>query len=288
MKKLLASIFILFTSTGLLQALPCGSPADPALYTHGLIWDDCFEECYCDDGLWGPCGFCWGEFSIRFGYFGDFVFDRNLKEKATDERIDHTHISTNAALLVLNLWNRIDFYGIFGHGRFAMERFIFDPDLLAEGTKLETVGDNNFTWRIGFKGVLWQSECTYIGLDFQYFSFQPNIERVTFAEAFSVYPDDTFRFTFKEWQFNLGIAHRINAFIPYIAVKWSHAEVIFDDDDFPFIPFIGFINYRNLEGVKRLGYAIGVTFLDDEAISLNVEARFRDESALTATAQFRF
>ncbi len=56
-----------------MYALPIGNPSEASLCTQGVFFGG--SNCNTCD----PC-FCWFDaWSLRLGYYGDFVFNRNLR-----------------------------------------------------------------------------------------------------------------------------------------------------------------------------------------------------------------
>lgn len=76
MKKLLKTAFMsaLICSAGTLQALPIGNPAEPGLLIDGTMWEGISSMDPCD-----PCATWLDAISLRAGFYGDYVFDRILK-----------------------------------------------------------------------------------------------------------------------------------------------------------------------------------------------------------------
>lgn len=284
MKKLLMTMLTVL-ACGAVYALPVGNPADPLLLTNGIFWDSCWDDDYYDPC--DPCGFEW-DMSLRIGYYGDFVFDRKMElDGFGDGNIERFELYTNAGLVVLNFWERLDIYATFGSTNFDIHTRsgLFGlPDVLGSFTRIET--DGAFSWSVGARAVLWNWGCTTLGLDARYFRARPDIKSIVYQGAITANPDDL-ELHYHEWQVDLGLSHRINMLVPYIAVKWSKADV--DIDGNLVIPileatFLG----RDLENRRQWGYAIGVSLIDCDIMSLNVEGRFRDESAVAVNAQIRF
>jgi len=204
-----------------------------------------------------------------------------------EERIDRTEMHTNAGLIVLNLWDRVDIFGTLGGTKFNMEGradAFFAPIVSTSRIQVET--DTDFSWSVGVRGVLWECGCTVIGVEAQYFRAKPDVRRVTLEASESVYPDDTTKFRYREWQVGLGIAHRINMFVPYFAVKWSQVDAKFENfapEFFDVDPIDPKFDPR-----QNWGYAFGVTLVDCDIMTLNVEGRLRDERAVSVNAQIRF
>lgn len=282
MKKLVfASLAIL--SCGLAYALPVGNPSEASLLCDGLFWEgSCCDRGDCCD----PCASWCDAISFRFGYYGDFVFNRHFKRDSGQPRrnIDHTHIVTNAGYLALNFCDRVDIFGTLGATRLRLDTnaVVFNGEF-DRGNRFELETDSHFSWSVGARGTIWECGCTSLGIEGQYFQFRPNIQRVTVGATDSAYPGDDSKFRFQEWQVGFGISHRINILVPYAAVKWSRARIghIKEDDDVVF-------SFDPLKTRNGWGYAIGVSLVDCEKMALTAEGRWGDERALYINGQIRF
>lgn len=280
MKKLVATILTILFG-GAAYALPLGNPSEASLLCDGIFFEGpCYDLC--------QKGVNWCDaFSIRLGYYGDFVFDRHLEidEHHHDDDIEDTEIFTNAGYLALNFWDRFDLFATFGATNFYIESNAFTfggPN----GDRFKLESETDFSWSIGARATIWECGCTSIGAEAQYFYTKPHITRVTIAEAESIYPNNNIHFKYREWQFGFGISHRIWNFVPYAGMKFSGAKVDFGDARLDFANFDLFL--PDLENHFHWGYAVGVSFVDRERAALTVEARFQDEKAIYVNGQLRF
>lgn len=280
MKKSVLTVLVMLAS-GAAYALPVGNPADASLLCDGL-----FLEGHCGD----PCDPCltWLDaFSVRLGFYGDYVFNRHMEvdDNARDCDVEHTKIITNAGFLAVNFWDRFDIFATLGATNIFVEtneRAFGLPD----SGRFEIKTDTHFSWSLGVRGTIWECGCTTLGAEAQYFYTRPDITRLTLEDTFSVYPNGL-RAKYREWQIGVGMAHRINMLVPYVAVKIGHSQ--FRLDEIPVIlPNEDLAILYDLESKKFWGYAIGVSFVDCEKASLTVEGRWANEKALYVNGQIRF
>lgn len=280
MKKLIMTMLTVL-ACGSAYALPVGNPSDASLLCDGL-----FREGHCGD----PCDPCmsWCDaFSFRFGFYGDYVFNRHLEvdTSSNDSDIEHTEIYTNAGLVVANFYDRLDVFATFGGTNIAIDTNAFSF-AGTNGQRLEIETETSFSWSIGVRGTIWECGCTSLGAEAQYFSTRPDVCRVTQGAQLSVYPNNIDA-RYHEWQVGVGISHRINMLVPYIAVKWSNAKMKFDNAR-PGDPLPAGLTLYNLEPKNGWGGAVGVSLIDCEKASLTAEYRFGDEKAVHVNAQIRF
>jgi major outer membrane protein len=280
MKKLIVSIQMML-SCGAAYALPLGNPSEASFLCDGIFFEGpCYDNC--------QSGFNWCDaYSIRIGYYGDFVFNRllDVDEHHSDEDLEKTQLFTNAGYLALNFWDRLDIFCTLGTTNFYLESnasTFSGPN----GDRFNLESGTNFSWSIGGRLTIWEFGCTTVGAVGQYFFTKPHVTRVTIAETNTIYPDNNILFKYAEWQLGLGISHRIWNFVPYIGTKFSGVKVDFGDAIFNFTNFD--IRLPDLNNRFYWGYVIGVSFIDRERAALTVEGRFRDERAVYVNGQLRF
>lgn len=291
MKKLWISIVTL-TASASLYALPVGNPWEASLHTDGIL---CAGDC---PNYWEASSNWCDAWSIRLGFYGDFVFDRHMQidTRESNAHLHKTSINTEAAYIAFNAWNRIDIFGTLGATNIqfeAPERTFGNPVPFNDYTVLET--DTDFSWSIGIRATLWEWGCLGVGAEAQYFSARPHVNfahNLGRVDALSYQPNNVI-LKYREWQIGLGVAYRINiicegtALIPYFAVRVGRATM--NLDNLAIIISAGAPNtFFNLESDDNWGYAAGVTLLGCNKISVTAEARFITEKAFYINSQFRF
>lgn len=276
MKKMVTLIASLGLSAAI-YALPVLNPAEPALLTSGAF--------FCDDGD------CWG---LKFGYRGDFVFNRNLRDSSA-ERIRQFSQFANEGVLTLNLWNRLDIYGFVGSVNNYYENVQYNQAIPTPTLVYITAASRARTiWGVGAKAVLWEacfgnSGTTYVGLDVQYEGYgAAPYDRATIQGANAA--TNGVGYKYREWQIALGIAHRVKNLVPYWAIKWSNVRgdvgvnnIIGSGSTTSQVPLHDFKIHR-----KPVGMAFGVTLVDVGRMDVTGEARLVDEKALSVAANIRF
>jgi len=285
MRKTIVTAFtILACSTT--YALPLGNPSDATLLTDGL---------YCQGTCPDPCDpwvTWWEAISFRFGFYGDYVFDRHmqLNESFSDAHIQKTEIFTNAGLIVLNFYDRVDLFSTLGVTNFFIASNIsaFAPTTLPAGNQIIIDTNSDFSWSVGARGTIIECGCTILGAEAQFFYTRPHISRITIAEETSVYDPSPTNAKYYEWQVGIGIAHRISIFAPYFGFKWSGARLNLDQTAVRESKGAVIATLNNLKNNSYWGYAIGASLVDCEKISLLLEGRFNDEKAVHINAQIRF
>lgn len=285
MKKFLLLPFLLISP---LFALPIGNPMDANLYLNGIFRNDC--EAYCCD----PCDPCFNwcdAWSVRLGFYGDYVFNRHMELKGGGKKdIDDFEIYTNAAYLALNICDRVDIFTTLGATNFNLTA---NPKVFGviSSLRLKLETETSFSWSIGGRATIWSCDCFYFGIEGQYFATQPDVEVVEVAGFIPSYPDDDITLKYREWQVGLGAAYffRVGcsgvSAIPYLGLKWAGSSADFNNG-VP-SPITGLTLY-DLENKKRWGWGLGMTLLFCDALGVTVEGRWADEKAVHVNGQLRF
>lgn len=288
MKKLIATVLTIL-SCGAAYALPLGNPSEASLLCDGLFMEGaCYD--FCQPGV----AWC-DSISLRFGYYGDFVFNRHLEGDETHfgSDIQDTEIYTNAGYLALNIFDRADLFATFGGTNFWLRANAVNfggPS----GEKFILETETDFSWSIGARVTFWQCGCTRFGLVGQYFETKPDVRRITIRDQVSIYPDPDFDLKYHEWQVGFGLSHRIWNLVPYFGAKISGVKVNFDNARTTLLLQTGsvqtpyLITLRDLHNRFEGGFVIGVSLVDCEKMTMTVEYRFPDEKALYVNGQIRF
>lgn len=262
MNKFVFSFALVFSC--FLFGAPVGNPAFPRLLQDGFLIPN--DQC----------------FNIRLGYEGDFVFDARLKQtNGRDRRIDDYKQDTNSGSVTLNLFERLDLFGIFGATRTCADwRFINDE--MVHRVQLET--RYHFLWAVGGRVCFLEWGCTYFGFGGRYSAADQKPIWATMDGT--LIPTHSTRLNWKVWQLDFDISHQMEIFIPYIGVKYSNVHSNLGEFSFPIAnEDSGILHMKNRTPV---GIVIGCTLTTERYFMLNIEARLIDEMAGTVTADFRF
>lgn len=291
MKKTLLSLLAMAASCTA-YALPLATPTEASLHCESVYSHSCYPK-YWDRS------YCWCyAWSLRIGYYGDFVFDRHLRVRSNvaQGHIHRTSVHTNAGFVALNLWNLFDIFGILGGGQFHITSANSTLGAFTASSGFDFINidtSSHFAWSAGVRGTLWQCGCLGIGAEAQYFQVRPAIRYVATEDFDTIYPPDL-HVKYEEWQVGIGPSYRINiagsstALIPYAGIKWSSVRVDAKEATFPELTQLEAPTFFTLESEREVGWAIGLTLLGCNKTTLTVEGRFADEKALHVKGQFRY
>jgi major outer membrane protein len=282
MKRWIAVLFLFWFSLKL-EALPLGNPCSASLCCQGIF---CYFPVEEEPSSWRET------FSLRAGYWGDFVFNRHMEvDRNEDESILHSlKLNTNSGFLALNFWNKFDLFTTLGATRIAFHTPAGTFSGLVVNQFFTVTSNTHFSWSLGVRGILWQGKCFCLGAEAQYFQAHPQLNALRLPGNPTVYFHHDNGMLYREWQMGFGIATRINicactsAFIPYMGVRLSHAKLRMESLK---VPLFG-ITLFDLQSNRYWGWAFGFTLLGNERITVTVEGRYRNEKALFVNTQFRF
>ncbi len=261
MKRLLATAVL--TALTMLQAAPVGNPSFPELI---------------DDGFFIPSS-SW--IDLRLGYEGDFVGDGQLKQYLEGHgRIDHFKQDTNSATATVNLFNRVDLYGVFGSTRIS-SRWRFIESGTTNLTSTET--NYQFLWGAGARGILYEWGNATIGIGGRY--SQTRLQPLFMLINGIAFPASGAHLKWAEWQVDLDISYKIDIFVPYVGVKYSNVRAKIGPFPYAIAAGGGTLHMKNR---TPAGLVIGCTLTTGKYFMFNVEGRLIDEEALTVAGDFRF
>jgi len=297
MKKLVnTAICVLCCST--IYALPVGNPSEASLYPDSLF--TC--RSYCDPC--DPCSYWFDCWSLRTGFYGDYVFNRNLaidgEGLGIGKTMRQTEIYTNAGYLALNIADKLDIFGTLGASTITLTSSEVSWVLARDGNSEGHFNwETAFSWSAGARGTLFSLGCFSLGVEGQYFQTNPDLTHyVTMADGRFTEFNENNEMCYKEWQVGAGISYQLAPcrssviWVPYAALKASWVK--FDTNDFRFdkmqtlFPNPAPLELFDMKANKLWGYAIGMTATLSEMMGVTVEGRFGDEKAIYVNGQLRF
>lgn len=221
-----------------------------------------------------------GKFSI--GFDQEFVFDRDIGHKsgsftaidlpAVDwkegeiDKMSRTMVKASYGLL-----DNLDVYLKLGIVNAEMKAKMID----AGTEKIFTAKiDNAFAWGVGLKASYEFNEDWLLGVDLQHHLRHKYDARCTYPGR----ADWDVDYFFYEWHLAPYIAKRIENLVPYFGVKYSDLRIKLEKD----------ADNVMLEADNNFGVFLGTDYKVDDVWSLNLEARFIDEIAISFGGTHRF
>lgn len=258
------SRYVLFFFPFFLLAMEIGNPAQPALQKSGLILEEAKK------------------WSFRLAYLDDYVYRMRFKDEfdLTLESTTPTFVklATNAGLITLNLFDRIDAYTILGTSQLQIQNEAY--------TKRE------FSWGVGGKLLFAKLAKMSFGVDIKYFTTkQTPIFFLSDGYAYNVVND--YKLNYSEIQGSLGTSYKTKYISPYLQITYLISKLKPQ-------PLTALVQYpldstisidaesRPAVGQRRWGMAVGATLLGSPKATLTVESRFINQNAIDINGEFRF
>lgn len=262
-----------------------------------------------------------GKFSLGLEYDGIFNRDMDWKSGSENETIlgvtytdpvpypgesiDDMEIDSNRIFLkgTLGFHPNVDMFVKLGMASANSEAMFKEPGYPDE--KFEFEDDWDFAWGIGVKAKIFE---TPGGLRFmadgQYLSYKvdgdvkvdgKDLDQVILEEFRLWDPMATFssdsKIEIKEWQVALYVNQTFGNFSPYAGIKYSDFEIDLEIDGSG--QFLGDPYFLKMEGNAEADDNFGIflgtdIYIIPNQLSVNIEARFIDETAGTIGVNYRF
>ncbi len=244
-------------------AFVIGNPAQPELTQSSLIRTE-------------P-----SNWALRAAYVDDFIYALHVKNEfdfgPTNEKPPLVQFSTDAALITLTLWNRLDLYGIIGSSKLRMDDEIYT--------------NSQLSWGFGTKILFFSGESLRIACDFKYFQSDQNpLFLVVDHMPLNVASDWTIRY--EEYQASVGASYQTSWLCPYLHLTYIATKI--KPTPFTFLVDVPGFNepmdasIHSFDGIRRWGMAVGATLVGGSKITLAVESRFFNQNAVDANLEVRF
>lgn len=159
-------------------------------------------------------------------------------------------------------------------------------------------GQSAFAWGLGAKGVIPFENGWFLGMQAQYLTHKNTLkckmtetESLTHTTIEGEVPGETGtdtwtgeertwngKATVQEWQIAPYVAKKLGNFIPYFGVKYSDQRLQYKDEDVK----------MKIKAADNFGVFLGTDFKLGDKLSLNLEGRFIDETAMSVGATYKF
>jgi len=203
--------------------------------------------------------------SLRAGYEGDLVFNRNMSP--------HVHkfkIFENWGTATCNFQERVDLYA--GVGSYYAEiRRTRHHDSLEFQTR------DGLTWKVGSRAILWDYGETFLTLHVAYQNATAKFREIDLNG--SPLERKRGRLFYHEIEGSLSVAHRIDIFLPYAGIEGSYARAKLDH-----LP----IEEISMHSRSPIGIFLGSGFSPGSKVILNIEVRLIDDEAIALSGEIRF
>lgn len=221
---------------------------------------------------------------ITAGEETDFIYDRKVEDYGYEGDSEYTFVGTKIGAVFFDL---LTIYGIVG--RASCKNYYTD-----EGMTAQAKSEPATAWGVGCRATIYElpvkleqvKDCVVrFGVDGRYRSADFDIDRVAINGQWYYLPDTGMaevKLKINDWQAAGAVSVQVGPFIPYCGLKYSDFNadvrvtvlgVTYDDD--------------SIQPANNLGFFVGADIVMLEYLSLNIEGRFNDETALTLGCTLR-
>jgi len=263
-----------------------------------------------------------GKFSISLDQ--EFVFDRDMKDKkevwqwdpdgpgpaplldcSSREEVEIDKMYRTMVKVSYGVLDNFDVYLKLGTADFESKAKFVETwssesmsDILEE-SQIKIKGDNAFAYGFGAKGTYDLENDWLIGVDVQYLRHKNDFKG---TESWTDYDYDAAgnrigsdsgttshrgKVTFQAWHIAPYIAKKLGSFLPYLGVKYSSIETklkgTYTDPGEPSEDYK--VKFR---AEDHFGVFLGTDYKVSDVLTLNFEARFIDETAISFGGTYRF
>jgi hypothetical protein len=217
--------------------------------------------------------------SLKAGYAYDAVFSQPLKMHNHHPHGKIKKYSSHAQFgtVTLGCADRVELYSGLGSMSSSLSQHI-------KGDNVHYRTDTHFAWSLGGRTLFAYWDDLQFGISASYLAFSPPIQSIS-VNAMSEAKKDA-DLNYRQWQIGAGISYHIWWLYPYIGAQYSNARAKFSH--LQSLQFLFPNEEFTLKNKKQYGIMIGCGIAPERGIALNVEARFIDETALTASADIKF
>ncbi len=231
-----------------------------------------------------------GKGKIGVGFDSGFVFDRGLKFKSAsglaanteikDMKIDNGYEEIFKVSYGLLDW--LDVYAKLGAAEYDSKDNIYVSGAKTESGKSK--GGMNFAYGLGIKGVHSFKNNWLIGCDLQYLRSNGETKITNTTIATGAVSSTTYKSALgQEWHVAPYVGYKLGNFVPYLGVRYSDlsAKTKKPSDS-------GWTDNNKSEADNNVGVFLGTDYKIGKNLSLNIEGRFVDETAMSLGATYRF
>lgn len=216
------------------------------------------------------------QIEVSAGLEADFVTKRKLDE--LNAKIEG---NLYTAKLLFSSAEKFDLYVNLGHAR----DIEYKANILGSSVKFDL--EDEFVWGTGISYVFTsQDDPLQIGID-------GNYRRITDMDYTGLCVDDAtysksqlggkVNAKWREWQVALIVGKKFDLFIPYVGVKYSDvkasAKAIVSGSTY---------DLGSTDSKHKVGVFAGCSIVPVEQLSIDIQGRFIDETAITAGVSYKF
>lgn len=224
------------------------------------------------------------------GFYGDYVFNRNLAT-TNDDAIRSTTLNTNAAYFSIRGWHRVELFATFGS---SMLNITTPATSFGNFSRMLSINpQDGFSWSGGLNSYLFEYGGFAMGASASHFITNSYLDRVVDLDnGTTTYLAESKKVHYTESQLSVSLCRKYNLspdvlLMPYASGKYSNAQLSFNDLHLTLTTKEDLV-FSNLQALRNYGYTVGLSLIGYESANLTFEGRFYDEKALHLNFSFCF
>lgn len=222
-----------------------------------------------------------GFLGLKTGYLFDDTYDRKLRLVGQGTPSFHHHVGegnwlSHLGVFTVNFADRVELFTTLGT---LSAHWDHHP---IEGIKISYHMPTHFCWGIGGRAILAYWKDLQFGVNASYLSYHSSLSSLKINHATHQEGEVALR----EWQVGIGISYRFKWFIPYMAMDYSDFRARIGQ--LKSIRSLVGTTHLTFKDVYPLGPIFGIGISPEKAFNINIECRFINENALSASCDFRF
>ncbi len=247
-----------------LQALPIGNPSSPLLPEEGAF---IAKE---------------SAITLEVGYLGDWVLDRSFTFKKNfttpSDHFDDFYMMSQNGRISLNFADRVELHAQLGQGEIHISQ------MPTPTTKIQYLTNPSFIYGVFSNALIAFWGKVDLSLTAAYSAMRSSFQNIKVNGA-SESPIG--KLHYNEWNVSLGFSYKADLFSPYAGLSYSNAEIKFFNVG-SVSSALSPLNTFAIKNKRYMGLFLGCGLEAYKALSLNIESRLVDETAITATVKLRF
>ncbi len=237
-----------------------------------------------------------GKGKLSMALDSSFIYDRDYKWKSAEnisagEEVKDGDISRGWQAFLktsYGLLDNLDVYVKIGMADYKLNT-IFNDTLDLYSFPFRMNSDSDFAYGLGLKGKYEFVKNWLIGYDLQYLRSKQDV-KITKIKT-TCEPTGVFKSTvFQDWHAALYLGRKLKNFTPYLGVRYSDARIKTKElaDESVWLPSEPWIHNIKFEAEYNVGVFLGTDYNITKNLSINLEGRFIDETAISTAVQYKF
>lgn len=216
-------------------------------------------------------------FVFKAGYLGDFIHDERLEcTEHLQGRVDQFQVERNQGVATVNLYDRVEFFGLAGAARASFSHRQEEANKLC---RYETV--YHWTAGAGMRVLAFTWGCAALGLSGAYQAAHLPITKIVLNGT--PYASQA-TCKMKQWQLGAALSYQVRSFFPYLGIRYDSAHHKAVHISGLILPAHRF----SMEKRDKVGGTVGFGYFPGNRFACGLEVRLVNEQALSLSMDLKF